>query len=214
MPTMSETSHPLSGRFLVFDGPDGSGKSTQVERFVQWCSDQGLEVKQVREPGGTLIGEQIREVLLNPENEGMTLPCEMLLYMASRAQLIKEEIIPAKGAGAVVVADRFVSATMVYQGYAGGLSVEWIKHVAEGAIQGCWPDLTLIFDLETAVARERLNPSLDRMELKGESFHSEIQKGFLALADESPDQYVIIDASQDIDSVESDVRKAIISRFM
>lgn len=210
---MSKSVHPLSGRFIVFDGPDGSGKSTQVQRFVDWCTKQGLGVKEVREPGGTLIGEQVRQILLDPANKEMTLSCEMLLYMASRAQLMNQEIVPAIERGDVVVADRFVSATLVYQGIAGGLPVEWIESVAEVALGGCLPDFTIIFDVDNETASKRLSPLLDRMEQKGDSFHSKVQNGFVSLANSSTDMYELIDARQDIDHIEAAVRAAISSKF-
>lgn len=210
---MSKSAHPLSGKFIVFDGPDGSGKSTQVQRFALWCSKEGLSVKEVREPGGTLIGEQVRQILLDPANRDMTLACEMLLYMASRAQLMKQEIIPALKMGEVVIADRFVSATLVYQGIAGGLPLKWIEHVAEVALGGCVPDLTLIFDVDNETASKRLNPLLDRMEQKGDSFHKKVQKGFVELANSAPELYELINARQDIDHVEAAVRTTVSSRF-
>ena len=164
---MSDISTSLAGRFIVFDGPDGSGKSTQLRRFVKWCQKKGLTVNEVREPGGTQIGEQVRQILLNPSNNGMALQCEMLLYMASRAQLVEQEIVPAIKSGELVVADRFVSSTLAYQGAAGGLPAQWIQQVAEVAVSGHWPDLTLILDVDVETAAGRLNPLLDRMELKG-----------------------------------------------
>ena len=111
----------LKGRFLVFDGPDGSGKTTQFRRLAAWLTEQGLDVVEVREPGGTPIGEQIRSILLDTANAEMTVCCEMLLYMASRSQLVDELITPARKRGAVVLADRFISSTLAYQGTAGGL---------------------------------------------------------------------------------------------
>jgi len=203
----------LKGRFIVFDGPDGSGKTTQMNRFLAWCKSKGLIFKEVREPGGTYIGEQIREVLLDPKNKGMTLPCEMLMYMASRAQLMEQEVLPALEAGQVVVADRFISSTLVYQGYAGGLSDDWIKQVGEVALQGCWPDLTLVFDVDLETSSKRLNPLLDRMELKGQPFHQKVREGFISLAENEPEKYVLIDATASADTVEASVKKAISMHF-
>ena len=203
----------LQGKFIVFDGPDGSGKSTQITRFVEWCRGQGLTVKEVREPGGTSIGEQIREVLLATKNVEMTLPCEMLLYMASRAQLMEQEVIPALERGEIVVADRFISATLVYQGYAGGLPVHWIEQVGEVALQEKWPDLTIIFDVDGETASRRLNPLLDRMELKGQTFHKKVREGFLALAENEPEKYAVIDSTAPIDAVEEGVHALVQERF-
>lgn len=206
---MNEIASALAGKFIVFDGPDGSGKSTQMRRFMQWCRNQGVTVKEVREPGGTPIGEQIRQVLLDPSNERMTIQCEMLLYMASRAQLVEQEIVPALNRGELVVADRFVSATLAYQGAAGGLPAEWIQQVAEVAVSGHWPDLTLILDIDDETAAGRLNPLLDRMELKGKSFHTKVREGFLEQAVAMPTRYCVIDSTECEVSVENAVQSAI-----
>jgi dTMP kinase len=210
---MNEIASALAGKFVVFDGPDGSGKSTQMKRFMHWCKEQGLVIKEVREPGGTAIGEQIRQVLLDPTNEGMTIQCEMLLYMASRAQLVEQEIVPALNRGELVVADRFVSATLAYQGAAGGLPTKWIQQVAEVAVSGHWPDITLILDVDDVTAAGRLNPLLDRMELKGKEFHLRVREGFLEQARQMPDRYCVIDSSQDEDAVEKAVQNAILKQF-
>ena len=211
---MNEFASSLSGRFIAFDGPDGSGKSTQLSRFVAWCAKNNLAVKEVREPGGTLIGEQIRKILLDPENEGMTLPCEMLLYMASRAQLVQQEIVPAMERGELVVADRFLSATLAYQGEAGGLPVAWIQQVAEVAISGCFPDLTIILDVDARTAAGRLSQDLDRMEQKGSEFHNKVREGFLAQARSQPDKYCVIDATNDEPTVEQEIQEAVKKWFI
>jgi dTMP kinase len=211
---MNTIAEALAGQFIAFDGPDGSGKSTQINRFVQRFREQGLTVKEVREPGGTVIGEQIRSILLDPANEGMTLPSEMLLYMASRAQLVEQEIKPALLRGELVVADRFVSATLAYQGTAGGIPVEWIQQVAEVAVAGCWPSLTIILDVDDQTATGRLNPLLDRMELKGKEFHAKVRQGFLEQAEMWPDRYCVIDASMDENTVEDGVQNAIEKWFL
>ena len=210
---MNEIAAILAGKFIVFDGPDGSGKSTQMRRFMQWSSEQGLVIKEVREPGGTSIGEQIRQVLLDPTNDSMTIECEMLLYMASRAQLVEQEIVPAIERGELVVADRFVSATLAYQGAAGGLPTKWIQQVAEVAVSGHWPDLTLILDVDDKTAAGRLDPLLDRMELKGKAFHSKVREGFLKQAEAMPSKYRVIDSTEDEDSVEKAVQNAIMQHF-
>jgi dTMP kinase len=199
----------LAGQFIAFDGPDGSGKSTQINHFVKRCREHGLTVKEVREPGGTPIGEHIRTILLDPQNEAMTLPCEMLLYMASRAQLVEQEIKPAMERGELVIADRFVSATLAYQGTAGGIPVDWIQQVAEVAVAHCWPSLTIILDVDDQTAAGRLNPLLDRMELKGKPFHTKVREGFLEQARKWPDRYAVIDASDDEKFVEKVVHSAI-----
>lgn len=194
------TAH-LAGRFVVFDGPDGSGKSTQFKRFTALVKARGLKVCEVREPGGTAIGEQIRTVLLDPANTEMSLRCEMMLYMASRAQLIEQIIRPALARNELVLADRFISSTLAYQGTAGGMTPEEILAVGRVAIGSIWPELTVIFDVDEHVAATRLNPLLDRMELKGVEFHRRVRQGFLAQAQNEPDRFLVVDASADADAV-------------
>jgi dTMP kinase len=198
----------LSGRFLVFDGPDGSGKSTQFARFARYCRDRGVIVCEVREPGGTSIGEQIRRILLDPANNDMSLRCEMLLYMASRAQLIEQTIAPALARGELVLADRFISSTLAYQGTAGGIRIDEIiavGRVAIGPPPHNWPDLTVIFDVDEKTAATRLNPLLDRMELKGSEFHRRVRQGFLDQHRDEPGRHLVIDASQEPDRVFEDL---------
>lgn len=206
------TTH-LTGKFVVFDGPDGSGKSTQFARFLSFCRERGLDLCEVREPGGTSIGEQIRRVLLDPDNADMSLRCEMMLYMASRSQLIEQVIRPALEAGKLVLADRFVSSTLAYQGTAGGMAQDDIIRVARVAIEPYWPDLTVVFDVDEHVASSRLNPLLDRMELKGEVFHRRVREGFLHQAENSPDTYLVIDASSDEDAVFQALLSGMESKF-
>lgn len=187
----------------MFDGPDGSGKSTQFARFSAYCREQGLVVCEVRDPGGTSIGDQIRATLLDPTNTEMSLPCEMLLYMASRAQLVDERVRPAMARGELVLGDRFVSSTLAYQGTGGGLSPEQIIAVANVAVADTWPDRTVIFDVdqETAAARLPAKESQDRMERKGDSYHQRVRRGFLDLAQAQPEKYLVVDARAEADVV-------------
>ena len=203
----------LGGRFLVFDGPDGSGKSTQFARFGQHCRSSGLDVCEVREPGGTSIGEHIRAVLLDPANTRMSLRCEMMLYMASRSQLIEETVGPALQRGALVLADRFVSSTLAYQGTAGGMDRQEILAVAGVAVAGHWPDLTVIFDVDGAVAGTRLDPNPDRVEQKGAAFQRRVREGFLEQAAAEPEKYLVIDASPDADTVFATLLDGLAQRF-
>ena len=185
----------LAGRFLVFDGPDGSGKSTQFRRLAALARDAGLHVEEVREPGGTAVGERVRDILLDPAHTEMALRAEMMLYMASRAQLVEERIAPALDQGALVLADRFVSSTYAYQGAAGGLPTHEIDAVARAACGELDPDAVIIFDVDEHTAATRLNPLLDRMEAKGADFHRKVRRGFLDLAAAHPDTHHVIDAS-------------------
>ncbi|HEB60337.1 MAG TPA: dTMP kinase [Phycisphaeraceae bacterium] len=198
---VSEWIQKLRGRFLVFDGPDGSGKSTQFHRFAAHCRERGVQVCEVREPGGTSIGEQIRDILLDRNNTEMDLMAEMMLYMASRAQLAAQRIRPALARGELVLADRFISSTLAYQGTAGGLSKEDILTVGHVALKHAWPDLVIIFDVDAATAATRLNPLLDRMEAKGAAFHARVRQGFLDQASDDPEKHLLIDARSDEDTV-------------
>ena len=191
----------LTSRFIVFDGPDGSGKSTQFKRFAAAVRAADVPVCEVREPGGTDIGEQIRRVLLDPDNFDMDLRCEMLLYMASRAQLVAQRIRPALQRGELVLADRFISSTLAYQGTAGGIPVADILGIGRVALGECWPDLVVVFDVDEKTAASRLNPLLDRMELKGAAYHRTVRRGYLDQAASDPDHYLVIDATADADTV-------------
>jgi len=191
----------LRGRFLVFDGPDGSGKTTQFRRFARLCRDAGLSVCEVREPGGTAIGERIRDILLDNAHNEMTLRCEMLLYMASRAQLVEERVRPSLDAGCLVLADRFVSSTLAYQGTAGGLPIDDIDSVARVAIGSAMPDLVIIFDVDQRTAARRLGLLLDRMEAKGAQFHARVRQGYLEQAQRDPERHLVIDGAQTEDDV-------------
>lgn len=209
----------LGGKFIVFDGPDGSGKSTQLARFAAECDAHAVPKLMVRDPGGTRTGERIREVLLNPNHEDMGLRCEMLLYMASRAELVDELIRPALKAGTLVIADRFVSSTLAYQGTAGGLRAEEIRAAAQAATGGLWPDVTILFDIDTDLAAERMtgkqpkgakpDPTLslfaDRIEAKGDAYHARVRQGYLDQAAAEPDKYLIVDAGGTPDQVWADL---------
>lgn len=191
----------LAGKFIVFEGPDGSGKSTQFRRLLEVLSGLGVSTTPVREPGGTVTGEAIRQVLLDKQNTGMTVRCEMLLYMASRAELVESTILPALRKGHLVLADRFVSSTLAYQGAAGGLPAADIAAVARVATRGLLPDLIVLFDLSEDAAAKRLSPLLDRMEAKGAAFHRKVRQGYLDQARSDPGRFAVIDASQPPDRV-------------
>ena len=199
----------LRGRFLVLDGPDGCGKSTQLGLLADWLRGIGADPVTVREPGGTAIGERIREVLLDPACSEMDLRCEMLLYMASRAQLCRERIRPALAAGRTVIADRFVSSTLAYQGTAGGLAPEAIAAVGKIATEGLTPDLTVILDVDETVATKRLSPVLDRIEQRGIEFHRRVRAGYLEQARRWPDRHEVVDTSPPPDRVFEAISAAI-----
>lgn len=186
----------LAGKFIVFEGPDGSGKTTQFRRFLSACQTAGVPVCEVREPGGTLVGGDIRKILLDPLHTAMSPRCEMLLYMASRAQLVDQVIKPALAQKRLVVADRFVPSTLAYQGAAGGLPSDEIQAVARVATQEVRADLVVLFDVDEATAASRLSPLLDRMEARGREFHAKVRAGYHQQAAADPQHYATIDATQ------------------
>jgi dTMP kinase len=194
--------------FFSIDGGDGVGKSTQGELFRQWLREQGHEVVACRDPGSTRLGEAIREILLNRHDLSIHRRSEMLLYMAARAQLVEEVIRPALQAGKTVVADRYLLANVVYQGYGGGLDVETLWEVGRVATDGLLPDLTIVLDMPAAAAAARIARSLDRMEQQGAEFHARVREGFLTEAARRPDEIVVVDAAQSIERVQAEIRAA------
>jgi len=219
--TPASWTEALRGKFVVFDGPDGSGKTTQYRRLLTCAEEAGVAVCEVREPGGTHIGEQIRSVLLHPDNEEMDLWCELMLYMASRAQLVAERIRPALEAGELVLADRFISSTLAYQGTAGGLPVADILKVGQVALRDCWPDIVVVFDVDERTANQRMNPllrqrefdtDLDRIEMRGAAYHRKVRQGYLDQAAADPKRYLVIDATKSEDEVFTALRTGLIEK--
>jgi len=193
--------------FFSIDGIDGSGKSTQLQLFVDWLRQGGRDVVTCRDPGSTRLGERLREILLHKSDTPIGRRSEMLMYMAARAQLVDEVIRPALDAGQTVVSDRFLLANVVYQGHAGGLDVEELWRVGEVAIAGVRPALVLLLDLDVAVAVRRMDREPDRMESQGLDFMRRVRRGYLAEAAKRP-EIVVIDAARDVDRVQADVRAA------
>ncbi len=190
----------LQGKFIVLDGPDGCGKSTQAGLLVQWLQDQGVPTSRFRDPGDTAIGEKIRDILLNPEHLAMGTRTELLLYMAARAQLWAEKISPALQGDQCVVLDRWLSSTCAYQGFAGGFGTDKVIRIATDCLERVWPDLTIILDVDIKTAAGRLDRQLDRMEAKGDGYHKEVREGFLQLAGEH-ENVVVVDAAVGIETV-------------
>jgi dTMP kinase len=198
----------LRSKFIVFDGPEGCGKSTQTQLLHRALETQGLEVLSVRDPGTTRIGEQVRAILLNPDHREMGMRCEMLLYMAARAQMMAEVIGPALDAGKVVICDRFVSSTLAYQLGGEGMSAAEIKAVAQIAIRGRWPDLVIILDMPVEKSMERLKRAKDRIEQRPMEYHRQVHENYLAQASGDP-RYCLINADRDAEAVRADVWRAV-----
>jgi dTMP kinase len=198
----------FASKFIVLDGPDGCGKSTQARLLDQWLRAQGLATVAFRDPGTTVIGEKIRDILLSPAHDAMTTPAEVLLYMAARAQLWAEQIAPALRAGKCVVLDRWLSSTCAYQGHAGGFGIDKVVSVARDSLERVWPDLTIVLDVDLATAAGRLDRQLDRMEQKGDGYHAKVREGFLALA-HGRDDFAVVDATKSAEVVHQAVLNAV-----
>ena len=196
------------GWLITFEGPEGSGKSTHVRLLCSYLRRKGYKVLQLREPGGTVISEKIRQALLDPRNKKMNLACEMLLYQAARAQLVREKVIPALNQSKIVVLDRFLDATLTYQGYAGGLDVALIKWIGKLATYGRRPDLTILLDIP---AKEGLRKSgrRDRIERKSLRFHRLVRQGYLLLARQNPKRIKTVPLSRAIAKTQEAIRKVI-----
>jgi len=193
--------------FLAFEGVDGAGKSTQVRLLAQHLEGQGREVLLCREPGGTELGEELRRILLVTGGE-MDSEVEVLLFMAARAQLCNKVIRPALEAGKVVISDRFLWSSVVYQGIVGGLGIEEVLSIGRVATGGLLPELTFLIDLDPAAAHSSLDEG-DRMESRGLDFQRAVREGFVGLATDFSDSFALIDGSGSVEQVHEQVIKAL-----
>ena len=195
--------------FITFEGPEGSGKTTQCERLEQHLADRGYDVLRTREPGGTPIGQQVRGVLFDQNNGAMTPEAEFLLFSASRAQLVREVIRPHLEKGGVVVCDRFFDSSLAYQGYGHRLEQGVLREVTRLATGGLHPDLTLLLDIapeEGLRRRKQQSEQWNRLDAYELSFHTRARQGFLTLAKAEPGRWEVIDASQPSDTIFECVR--------
>lgn len=197
----------MKGLFIVMEGPDGSGKTTQINLLEQYLKEAGYECLITREPGGTVIGEEVRELILNPEYKEMSPVTEMLLYAASRAQLVHEVIRPALEAGRIVISDRFVDSSIVYQGIARNLGISTVAAVNAPGIGIYRPDGIFFIDLSEAegIRRKKNQKKLDRMEQESIDFHHLVSEGYRKVLAERP-EVIKIDGGKDIDVIQKKIR--------
>jgi len=199
----------LSGKFIVIDGGEGCGKSTQIALLRQAIESAGQAVVAVRDPGATRVGEMIRGILLDPQNVDISMRCEMMLYMAARAQLMRQTIVPALASGACVLCDRFVSSTLAYQLGGDGLTAAEIRAVGDVAIGGRWPDLTIILDMPLEKSSARLQRARDRIEQRPAEYHQRVRENFLAQAKADPQRVRVVAADQSIQAVHEEMVKIV-----
>jgi len=202
--------------FITFEGSEGCGKTTQVQKLAERLARSGVTHLVTREPGGTPIGETIRELLqFAPHNSSMTPETELFLFEASRSQLVREIIKPALERGMCVIADRFFDSTTVYQGAARTLDRELIEHLNTFAVGDCIPDVTFVLDVDAATAKSRMQGprKTDRMEQQPAEFYERVREGYRALAKREPSRVVLIDGSRTADEIENEIWKILASRF-
>ena len=208
----------MSKGFLVsLEGPEGAGKTSVLEALIPILEDRGIEVLSTREPGGVLIGEKIREVILDPSHTEMDPKTELLLYIASRRQHLVEKVLPALAAGKLVIMDRFIDSSVAYQGFGRGLDKEAIDWLNEFATDGLKPDLTLYFDIEVEEGLARIAANSDRevnrLDMEGLDLHRKVRRGYLSLLEKETDRIVKIDASLPLDQVIENTQELLFDRM-
>ena len=207
------TLRAVRGWFITLEGPEGSGKTVVARRLASELASRGFTVRLTREPGGTPLGERVREILLGRADLGIGPRADALLFNAARAQLVADVIRPAVDAGDVVLCARFADSTLAYQGYGAGLPIEELRAIADAATGGFAPDLTILLDVdpETGIRRKTAD-ARNRFETFDLSFHRRVRDGFLTLAGEAPERWRVVDSSRHIDRVFEDVRSIVLDR--
>lgn len=205
----------MEGIFITMEGPDGSGKTTQIDLLKKYLESKGYDIVIAREPGGTVISEAIREIILNKEYREMSYMTELLLYASARAQLVNQVIKPALEAGKAVICDRFVESSAVYQGIGRGLGVDTVYEVNNYALGDVKPKLTIFMDLdaEDGIKRKKNQAELDRMEMEDVSFHKRVVDGYRQLAKLYPERIYPVDATLPIEGIHSMIVKEVERRF-
>jgi len=211
----------MAGIFITFEGVDKAGKSTQIQRLAEHFRALGREVLCTREPGGTPLCEELRGLVMKRRAEGIADATELLLFSASRAQLLREVVWPALERNAVVLCDRFADSTTAYQGYARGMDRTFIKQLNEFALAGRWPDMTILLDLTVEESFKRLDHVLketaidsDRFEVEGRRFHEAVRNGFLEIAKENSQRFAVFSAAKSVDELADEIWKTVSGRFL
>ena len=205
-----------SPMFVTFEGSEGSGKSTQLRLLVEYLQAQGREIVVTREPGGTQIGEQIRDILHDVANTAMTSEAEILLYSAARAQLVREVIRPALAAGKLVLSDRYYDSTYAYQGYGRGLDLTMLRHVTQLATGGLKPDLTIFFDLsvERGLARRVAGgDEMNRMDQQQMAFYERVYAGYQELVTAEPERWHVVNGDRPVGAIQAEVRELLANSY-
>ena len=201
------------GLFIVFEGGEGSGKSTMIDKVYEWLREFNYDCITTREPGGISIAEQIRQVILNKENTDMDSRTEALLYTAARRQHLVEKVIPALENGQVVLCDRFLDSSLAYQGFARGIGIDEIYEINKFAIGDCIPDISILFDISPEVGMERINKNsqreVNRLDLESLDFHNKVREGYDIVYKNNKDRMVKINAEEPIDKVFDNVKNII-----
>ncbi|MBU0713301.1 dTMP kinase [bacterium] len=195
-----------SGIFITFEGIDGSGKTTQITALIQHLDEAGIPYQLFREPGGTGIGEKVRDILLDKNNDSMLSMTELLLYSASRYQLTKSQIIPALESGKVVICDRFYDSSTAYQGYGRGIDLDFIMRLNAAATDSLVPDKTFILDISLEERHLRLdNKNLDRLEQEALDFHKRVHDGFLKMAAIEPERFIVLEGNRNPEELSNEI---------
>jgi dTMP kinase len=212
---------PVKGLFITFEGPDGSGKTTQLKKLASFLQQAGHSVMVTREPGGTSISDQIRTIVLSPDNSGMIGQTEVLLYAASRAQHVHEKIIPALIAGQIVLCDRFIDASVAYQAFGSGMEESEVRAINLFASSGLKPRRTYMIDVPVEVSQRRLlqrgqsefHLVLDRVEQKGNEYHNRVREAFHQIAKEDPERVCLISGDRMEDEIFADIQNDYLQFF-